>query len=114
MDFVDEEHLSLIQVGEDRRQIAGTLQHRPGGGAQGGVHLVSDDVGQGGFAQTRRAEEQHVVQGFSTLHSRLDRHPQVFHHPLLADILLEASRAQGGLEPQVIDIGGAREQARVF
>ena len=34
MDLVDEQHVARLQVGEQGRQVAGPLEHRPGGLAQ--------------------------------------------------------------------------------
>jgi hypothetical protein len=31
MDFVDEQHIVRFKIGQQRRQIARALQHRPGG-----------------------------------------------------------------------------------
>ena len=34
VDFVDEQHVARLQVGQDRGEVAGALDHRPGGGAE--------------------------------------------------------------------------------
>ena len=54
-----------FEVGQDRRQVAGALQHRAGSLAQVDAHLARDDVRQRGLAQARRAEQQHVVERFA-------------------------------------------------
>jgi hypothetical protein len=61
-DLVDEQHIAVLQVGEDRRR------GRPGRSSAGtrcdvqlGTDLVGDDVGQRCLAQTRWAGEEHVV-----------------------------------------------------
>ena len=44
MDLVDEEDVVLLEVGEDRRQVLGLLEHRARGRAQVDAELVGDDV----------------------------------------------------------------------
>jgi hypothetical protein len=62
VDLVDEEHVVLLEVGQQRGQVLGLLEHRPAGLAQVHAQLGGDDVAQRGLAQARRAEQQHVVQ----------------------------------------------------
>ena len=44
MDLVDEQHVVRLQVGQQRGEIAGALEHRAGGGAQVDAQLVGDHV----------------------------------------------------------------------
>jgi hypothetical protein len=67
VDLVDEQDVVRFEVGQQRRQVARTLQHRAGGLAQVDAHLARDDVGQRGLAQARRAEQQRVVERFARL-----------------------------------------------
>ena len=53
VDLVDEQHLAGLQARQHAGQVARLLDHRPGGGADGGAHLVGDDVGQRRLAETR-------------------------------------------------------------
>ena len=94
VDLVDEEDVARLQVGEDRRQIAGALEHRPGGGAQRRVHLLGQDVRQGRLAEPGRPEEQHVIQRLAALPRRADEHLQILDDPVLADILRQLPRPQ--------------------
>lgn len=61
VDFVDEQDVTGAHVGEDGRQIAGSLNSWPGRDADVDVHFIGDDVGQGGFTQAGRAMEKHMV-----------------------------------------------------
>jgi hypothetical protein len=61
----------------------------PGGGAEVDAQLAGDDLGQGGLAQARRAEQQHVVQGLAPALGGLDEDAQVALGLLLADELGE-------------------------
>ncbi|MNV35862.1 hypothetical protein D3C71_1273230 [compost metagenome] len=65
MDFVDEQHVVRLQVGQQRRQITGLFDHRAGGHPQAYPQLVGDDMTECGLAQARRAEDQDVVQRFA-------------------------------------------------
>ena len=65
MNFVKEEHLALAQVGEDGGQVALDLQGGAGGLLKAHVQLVGNDGGEGGLAEARRPEEEHVVEGLA-------------------------------------------------
>ena len=62
VDFVDEQHVALFEIGEQRGEIAGLGDHRPGGGAEIDAELARHDLRQRRLAQTRRADEQHVIE----------------------------------------------------
>ena len=64
VDLVDEQDVALFEIGEQRREIAGLGDHRPGGGAEIDAELARDDLRQRGLAEARRADEQHVVERF--------------------------------------------------
>ena len=88
MDLIHEQDVVLRQIGEQGGQIAGLFNGRTGGDADVDPHLVGDDVGQGGLAQTRRAVEQHVVQGLIAHLGGLDKDLQVALGLLLADVFI--------------------------
>jgi hypothetical protein len=94
MNFVDEEHLARLEIGEHRRQVAGFLDHRPGGCTDRHTQLVSHDRGESGFAETRRTPEKHVVERFAALLGCFDRHVQVFANARLPDVLIERPRPE--------------------
>ena len=62
VDLVDEQHVVRLEVGQQRREVAGALEHRPRRLAQVDAELVRDDVRQRRLAEARRAEQQHVVE----------------------------------------------------
>src|SRR5579859_329661 len=94
MDLVDEQDVVGLEVGEDGGEVAGLGQHRAAGGAEVDAQFAGDDLGQRGLAQTRRAEQQHVVQRLAARLGALDEHPQVPLGLLLPDELGEGLRAQ--------------------
>lgn len=66
MDLVDKQHVIGFEIGQDSGQIAGPFQNRPGRLPEIDCHFTGDDVGQRGFAQSGRPEEQGMVQRFIT------------------------------------------------
>ena len=46
VDLVDEQHVAVLQVGEQRGQVAGPGQDGAGGDAEPGAHLGGHDPGQ--------------------------------------------------------------------
>ena len=67
VDFVNEQDISLFQVGQDTRQVSDFFDRRAAGGFQSCAHLMSHDAGQGGLAQSGRATEKNVVENILTL-----------------------------------------------
>ncbi len=53
MDLVDEEDIALLQIGQQSGQVARLLDGRAAGDPDLDPHLIGDDPGQGGLAQTR-------------------------------------------------------------
>ncbi len=98
MDLVDEQHVARLQVGQQRRQIARALQHRPRGALDRHAHFLGDDVGQGGLAQPRRAEDQGVVEGFAGASRSLDEQLHLLAHHRLADVFGQRQGADGAVQ----------------
>ena len=55
VDLVDEQHVALVELGEDGGQVAGPLERRARGDLQVGAQLGGDDAGQRRLAQAGRA-----------------------------------------------------------
>ena len=72
VDLVDEQHVARLEVREQRREVARTLEHRSRRLAQVHAELVRDDVRQRRLAESRRSEQQHVVERLAALARRLD------------------------------------------
>ncbi len=72
MYFIDEQDVMLLEAGDYGGDVAGTLYRRAGRRPDVHAHLGGDDVGQRGFAQTRRAVKQNVIQGLSPALRRSD------------------------------------------
>ena len=97
VDLVDEQDVARLQVGQDGGQVAGALDHRPGGGAEPDPQLAGDDLGQRGLAEAGRAVQQHVVQRLAAGAGGLDEDAEVFPGRSLADELRQGLRAEAGL-----------------
>jgi hypothetical protein len=105
VDFVDEQHVVRFEVAEDGGKVAGALQHRAGGLTQIDPHFGRDDVRQCGLAETRRAEQQHVVERFVPRPCRGHEDVELFADLGLADVFIEPLRAQRALQRVFLHAG---------
>ncbi len=87
VDLVDEEHVAVGQVGEQGRQVSRSHKGRPRRNPVPGPHLVGNDAGQRGLAQTGRPGKEHVVCRLVSPPGRLQHDLQVFLQLRLADEL---------------------------
>ena len=94
MDLVDEQDVAILEVGEQRGEVARLGDHRARGRAEADAHLAREDLGQRRLAEPRRAVEQHMVERFAAALRGVDEHPQVLPRRLLADELVEGLRAK--------------------
>ena len=102
VDLVDEQHVALDQIGQDRGQVAGPLQRRAGGQPQRGAQFRGDDHRQRRLAQARRPGEQHVIRrGAAQLG------PGQHQLQLLADLLLADELAHRPGAQRRLDVGVA-------
>ena len=81
MDFVDEQHIALFEIGEQSREIAGFGDDRPRRGAEVDAELARDDLRERGLAETGRTDEQHVVECLAPRARGLDEHRQIRARP---------------------------------
>ena len=65
VDLVDEQHVAVVEVGEDGGEITGPLERGPARDAEAHSHLGRDDPRQGGLAETGRTREEEVVDGLA-------------------------------------------------
>ena len=108
VDLVDEQHVLRLEVGQQRGEVAGALEHRARGLAQVDAELPGDDVRERGLAQARRAEQQHVVERLAAAARRLDEDLELAAHLLLADVLGERAGPQRALELLLLRRDGPR------
>ena len=97
VDLIDKQDVAGIQIGQQSGQIAGLFNGGAGGDPDAHAHLVGDDAGQGGFAQTGRAVEQGVVQRLVAPPGGLQIHGEVGLGLLLAGVVGQKLGAQAHL-----------------
>ncbi len=110
MDLVDEEHVALFQVGEQRGEVTGLGNHRPRRGAEIHAKLAGDDLRQRGLAKARRTNKQHVIERLAPRPRRCDEHVEILACLLLTDELSELLRAQRGFRDVFIAAFGAQKR----
>ena len=94
VDFVDEEHVALFEIGEERREVAGLGDDRTRRGAEIHAELARDDLRQRSLAEPGRPDEQDMIECLVACARRLDEHREVFPRLLLADEFRKLLRAQ--------------------
>ncbi len=109
VDLVHEEHVAVLEVGQQRRQVAGARQHRTGRDAKTGPHLGRDDAGERGLAQSRRSGEQEVVGGLVARPGRAEHDLEVSHQLALPDELGQGARSERDLGAAVLFVGDRRD-----
>ena len=118
MDFVDEQNVARLEIGELGGQIAGLGDHRAGGRAEIDAEFARDDLRQRRLAEAGRPDEQHVIQRLAARLGRFDEYFQVLAHRLLTREVGEHLRPQRDvvLEPLFggDEAAGRRGHGRVF
>lgn len=109
MDFVHEQDVAFVEVGEQGSQIAGLGDDRAGRGAKAHAHFLGDDLRQRGLAKAGRAEEEHMVQRLASRLRSLDKDTQIAARGFLPDKFVERFRAQRGVD--ILDATSGGEQA---
>src|SRR5918999_201168 len=102
VDLVHEQDVALLQVGQDRRQVAGAIERRPGRGLVPRAHLVRDDASERRLAETGRTAEEEVVDALAALAGTVDQEVQLLLHPLLSDELPQGPRTERDVELAVL------------
>ena len=94
VDLVDEQHIVFLQRGEQTGQVTGFVEHWAGGHLKAHSKLVGYDIGQGRFAQSRRAKKQGMVEALMAQLSCFYEDTQVIHDLRLAAEIVESKWAQ--------------------
>ena len=94
MDLINEEHIALLQIGQQGGKVAGLLNGRAAGDADLHPHLVGDDARQRGLAQARGAIEQDVIHGLAAPLGGFQINFQVLFDLVLSDVVLQMLRAK--------------------
>jgi len=113
VDLVHEQHVVRLEVGQQRCEVAGLLDHRAGGHPQGHAQLVGDDVAEGGLAEAGRPEDQHVVERVAAGLGRFDVDLQLLAHRGLAEVVGQALGADAGVGGVILAGGAGADDAVV-
>jgi hypothetical protein len=84
VDFIDEQHIARLEIGEDRCEIAGPGQHGARGRTEIDAQLAGHNLRQRRLAEARWSREQHMVERFGAGPRRLDEYREIFPRLLLA------------------------------
>ena len=106
MNLVDEQDVAILEVGQQRGQIARLGDDRPGRRAKAHAHFARDDLRERRLAQPRRAEKQHMVERIAPRLRRLDEHAQIVARRLLTDEFVERFGAQRRVD--ILRLAGGR------
>ena len=71
MDFVDEKHIALVEVGQQTGKVGRLLDGWAAGYLELAPHFARKYSGEGGLAEAWRAAEENVVEGIAPLLGRL-------------------------------------------
>ena len=110
MDLVDEQHVALVEVGEDGGQVAGPLEGRPDVIRKATPISAATMPASGGLAQAGRAGEEQVVGGLAPPAGGLQQDREVLAELGLADELVEPPGPQGDLLGRLDRVGGRDQQ----
>ncbi len=94
MDLVDEQHVALFEIGQDRGEVARSLDRRAARGVEVDAQLAGDDVGQRRLAQAGRPVQEHVVGRLVALAGGLEQDLEVLLDRRLADVLGQQARSE--------------------
>ncbi len=101
MDFIYEQHVAFFKVGEQAGEVGGFLDSRAARAFDARSHGLGNDVGKRGLAETGRAAEQNVVNGFAAFLGGGDSDFEAFLDFGLAGELGKNGRSQRQFERNV-------------
>lgn len=105
MNFIDEEYILAVKVGDDGSQVPGALDGWTGGDPDFTLRFGGDDVSQGSLAQPGGTVEKDMVQRFSSAFGCGDGYVQVFLDFVLPDEIIKVAGAQAGIKWYVFSAG---------
>ena len=94
MDLINEQDITLLQIGQQSGKIAGLFDGRAGGNADLHAHLLRHNAGQRCLAKARRAVQQNMVHRFPALLGGTQVNAQIVFGLFLTDIIIQRFGAQ--------------------
>jgi hypothetical protein len=101
VDFIDEEDIVALQIGQDGGQVAGALDGGAGGDLDVNTYLRGDDVGQAGLPQARRPVKKDMVDRLAAGLGCRNCYFKVFLGLFLPDEVGQRTGAKAGIEGNV-------------
>ena len=98
VDFVNEQDVAILQIGEQRRQIARFGDDRTRCGTETDAHFLGHNLRQCRLAKPRRAKEQYMVQRLPATLRRLNKHAQIVARGRLPDKFGQRFGPQRGVD----------------
>ena len=105
MDLVDEEDVSLVDIGEDGGQVARSLDGRSARRVDADAELAGHDVGERRLAEAGRSVQQDVVRGLAPDVGGGEQDPEVVLDLRLADVLTQVARPERRLDTDLVRQG---------
>jgi len=112
VNLVDEQDVAVLEICQQRGEVAGFRDDRAGGSAEVDAQFAREDLRERGFAEAGRPDEQHVVECFAPRPRRRDEDFKIRARLLLADELGKELRPQRRLGRVVLAALGRDEAAR--
>jgi hypothetical protein len=84
VNLVNEEDVTVLQVRQQRGEVASPRQHRSRRDPQTSAHFGGDDACQRRFAQSGRSSEKKVIHRLAALAGRLEHDPEMLDELRLA------------------------------
>src|SRR5690606_39043706 len=97
MNFVDEQHVALFEIGEQRRKIPRLGDDGAGGGTKIDAEFLGHDLRQRRLAKAGRTDKQHMIKCFPAHLRRLDEDLEIGARRRLPDKIVQRLRAQCGV-----------------
>ena len=98
VNLVDEEHIVLLERGEQSRQVARLVEHGPAGHFKSHSHLVGNNARQSGLSQSWRSIEQRVVECLASLSCSSDKDLEIVDDAFLPGKVAKPRRPQSLLK----------------
>ena len=102
MDLVNEQHISRLQVGQDRGEVTLSLEHGAGCLTQIHAKFGGEDVGEGGLTEAGRPEDEHMIERLTAAACGIDEDPELLLDGRLTHIVRKAPRAYGAIKCLVL------------
>ena len=93
MNLVDEKYITILEIGQECREIARLCNDRAGGRTEVDTKFARHDLGERCLAEPRRSDEKHVIERLAPLLCRLDENLQVRPRGSLSDEIVQRLRA---------------------